>query len=48
MKRIDRFGIHTDNCLGYIFVQENNMYRIIFKNRMSMISDLPVISMPIS
>lgn len=34
MKRIDRFGIHTDSCLGYMFVQENNMYRIIFKNGM--------------
>lgn len=34
MKRIERFGINTDKCLGFCFVEENNMYRIIFKNGM--------------
>ncbi|MBP3475344.1 MAG: hypothetical protein J6K48_03370 [Lachnospiraceae bacterium] len=34
MERIDRFGISTGNCLGLMFVNENNMYRIILKNGM--------------
>lgn len=32
MKRIDRFGIDKSNILGIVFVEENMMYRIIFKN----------------
>lgn len=32
MKRIDRFGIRTENCLGIAFVEESKMYRIILKN----------------
>jgi hypothetical protein len=32
MKRIDRFGIYKSNILGMVFVEENMMYRIIFKN----------------
>ena len=34
MRRIDRFGVNSDRCLGFCFVAENNMYRIIFKNGM--------------
>ena len=34
MRRIDRFGVNLDRCLGFCFVAENNMYRIIFKNGM--------------
>ena len=34
MKRIDRFGIGEENCLGYCYVEGNNMYRIILKNGM--------------
>lgn len=34
MKRIDRFGIGEENCLGFFFVEGNNMYRIIMKNGM--------------
>lgn len=34
MKRIDRFGINEENCLGFCFVEGNNMYRIIMKNGM--------------
>jgi len=34
MKHIERFGIDTKNCLGFCFVEESNMYRIIFKNGM--------------
>lgn len=34
MRRIDRFGINSDSCLGFCFVAENNMYRVIFKNGM--------------
>uniref|UniRef100_UPI004057AC1C hypothetical protein n=1 Tax=Acetatifactor sp. TaxID=1872090 RepID=UPI004057AC1C len=34
MKRIERFGINTDSYLGFCFVPENNMYRIILKNGM--------------
>ena len=32
MKRIDRFGVNTDTALGWFFVPDNQMYRIIFKN----------------
>ena len=34
MERIDRFGIGEENCLGFCFVDGNNMYRIIMKNGM--------------
>ena len=34
MKRIDRFGVTADTALGWAFVPENSMYRIIFKNGM--------------
>ena len=34
MKHVERFGITTDKCLGFCFVEENSMYRIIFKNGM--------------
>lgn len=34
MKRIDRFGISSDNYLGVAYVEENRMYRIILKNGM--------------
>ena len=34
MKHIARFGITADKCLGFCFVEENSMYRIIFKNGM--------------
>ena len=34
MKHMDRFGINTDKCLGFCFVEENSMYRVIFKNGM--------------
>ena len=34
MKRIDRFGITQESALGYCFVPENCMYRIILKNGM--------------
>ncbi len=34
MRNSERFGISTDKCLGYCFVGENSMYRIIFKNGM--------------
>lgn len=34
MRNIERFGINTESCLGFCFVEENNMYRIIFKNGM--------------
>ena len=34
MKRIDRFGISEENCLGFCFVEGNSMYRIIMKNGM--------------
>lgn len=34
MKYIERFGIDTKNCLGFCFVEESNMYRVIFKNGM--------------
>ena len=32
MKQADRFGIHEENCLGFDFVSENRMYRIVMKN----------------
>lgn len=32
MKRIDRFGIESENLLGIAFVEESRMYRIILKN----------------
>lgn len=34
MKRIDRFGVSKDTALGWMFVPNNRMYRIIFKNGM--------------
>ncbi|MGN1159135.1 MAG: hypothetical protein ACI4SE_02955 [Lachnospiraceae bacterium] len=34
MRHMERFGITTDSCLGFCFIEENNMYRIIFKNGM--------------
>ncbi len=34
MKRIDRFGISEEICLGFFCVEGNNMYRIIMKNGM--------------
>ena len=34
MKYKERFGITADQCLGFCFVPENNMYRIMFKNGM--------------
>ena len=34
MKRIDRFGVNTAAALGWCFVPENNIYRIIFRDGM--------------
>ena len=34
MKHIERFGICQNDLLGICFIEENNMYRIIFKNGM--------------
>ncbi len=34
MKRIDRFGVNSDTALGWCFIPENNMYRMIFRNGM--------------
>ena len=34
MKRIDRFGVSSDTALGWYFVSENKMYRIIFRDGM--------------
>ena len=34
MKRIDRFGVNEDTALGWMFVPENSVCRIIFKNGM--------------
>ena len=34
MRRIDRFGVDENTALGFCFVPENRMYRIIFKNGM--------------
>lgn len=32
MKRIDRFGVNSTTALGWCFVQEHDMYRIIFRD----------------
>ena len=32
MKRADRFGIDEEHCLGFAFIHENRMYRIVMKN----------------
>ena len=34
MKRIERFGVTEETALGWYFVPENQMYRMIFKNGM--------------
>ena len=34
MKRIDRFGVNRDTALGWCFVPENKMYRMIFRDGM--------------
>ena len=34
MKRIDRFGVNEETALGWMFVPEGSMYRIIFRNGM--------------
>ena len=34
LKRIDRFGVSKDTALGWMFVPEKNVYRVIFKNGM--------------
>lgn len=34
MKRIDRFGLSKEDCLGLIFDKENNVCRIVLKNGM--------------
>ena len=34
IKRIDRFGVNEDTALGWMFVPENSVCRIIFKNGM--------------
>lgn len=34
MKRVNKFGVNEDTALGWTFVPENHMYRIIFKNGM--------------
>lgn len=34
MKRIDRFGVSTVSALGWFFVPENRIYRIIFRDGM--------------
>ena len=34
MRRIDRFGVTDETALGWMFVPENAMYRIIFRNGM--------------
>ena len=34
MKRIDRFGVSSATALGWFFVPENKMYRIIFRDGM--------------
>ena len=34
IKRIDRFGVTEDTALGWAFIAENLMYRIIFKDGM--------------
>ena len=34
MERIDRFGVNENTALGWFFVPENRMYRLVFKNGM--------------
>ncbi len=34
MKRIDRFGVNNTTALGWCFIPENKMYRIIFRDGM--------------
>ena len=34
MKRVDRFGVNSDTALGWCFVPENKMHRIIFRDGM--------------
>ena len=34
LKRVDRFGITNDTALGLMFVPENNVCRVVFKNGM--------------
>ena len=34
MKRIDRFGVNSTTALGWCFIPENKIYRIIFRNGM--------------
>lgn len=34
LQRIDRFGVTTDTALGWMFVPEKNVFRIVFKNGM--------------
>jgi len=34
MKQIDRFGVSIDTALGWYFVSENKIYRIIFRDGM--------------
>ena len=34
MARIDRFGVTEDTALGWMFVPENSMYRIVFRSGM--------------
>ena len=34
MRRIDRFGVNEETALGWMFVPEGSMYRIIFRNGM--------------
>lgn len=34
MKRIDRLGINSDTALGWCFIPENKMYRIVFRDGM--------------
>lgn len=33
-KRIDRFGVNEETALGWMFVPDNHVYRLIFKNGM--------------
>lgn len=34
VRRIDRYGITGDSCLGLVFIPEDSMYRIILRNGM--------------
>ena len=34
MKRIDRFGVNSTAALGWCFIPENKMYRIVFRDGM--------------